>query len=195
MHDLNVNNFGIIIAYLIPGLIAVWGVGGVSPTLAALLVQAPDAQPSIAGFLYLTIVSLGVGVLTSTVRWILVDSIHHGTGLKRGDWDFSSFHEVRSGYDRLTTLHYDFYLFHANSLTALAFAYPLRRIVSSDAVLTVTTDLAMCLLLGVLFLGSRDNLRKYYGRLNQLMAASRQKPVSINPYWIDERFRSLSRHD
>jgi hypothetical protein len=173
MRDVTASNFGILIAYLIPGLITVWGLGAVVPGLESLLVSEPQSEPTVGGFLYLTVASVGAGLFVSTVRWMLLDTLHHWTGLKRRALDFSRFHEIGGGYDPLNELHYRYYQAHGNALIALAFSYVAHRFSGSAQLsASVSLDVAICLVLLVLFLGSRDTLRKYYERLNQLMGST-----------------------
>jgi hypothetical protein len=101
---------------------------------------------------------------------MLIDTLHHNSGVRRANWDFSRFHEIGSGYDRLTNLHYNFYQFYSNGFIAVFFAYVMHRVVASETSrLSIESDLGVCFVLAVLLLGSRDTIRKYYGRLNQLM--------------------------
>ena len=48
---------------------------------------------TVGGFLYVTLASAAAGLMTSTVRWALIDTIHHWTGLKEPSWDFSRLQE------------------------------------------------------------------------------------------------------
>lgn len=190
MRELSSNNLGIIIAYLVPGMIALWGLSAIWPELT-LLQPADEPQPTIGGLLCLTVIATGLGVLCGTIRWLVIDTIHHRTGLRPARWDFSRFHELQTGYDRLTSLHYDFYQFHANGLIAIAGAYSVQRV--ADSGLGVMTDLGIVPLLVVLFLGSRDTLRKYYSRLNQLLEPAHESLLKLGHYSFERDF-SISRH-
>lgn len=61
MRDITSSNFGIAIAYLLPGLVVVWGLTATVPPLRYLFFLPAEGQPSIGGFLFLTIISLGAG--------------------------------------------------------------------------------------------------------------------------------------
>ena len=56
------DNFGPLIAYLVPGATVLAGVSPFSPTLQGWLAATPVAAPSIGGFLYATVASLAVGM-------------------------------------------------------------------------------------------------------------------------------------
>jgi hypothetical protein len=73
-------------------------------------------------------------------------------------------------YNVLNDIHYKFYLFHANGLIALIFVYVARR--AHQGFFTAPAgwfDLGFALLSAVLFVGSRDMLRKYHTRVSQLL--------------------------
>lgn len=113
MRDLTASNFGLLIAFVIPGLAAVWGLSAIVPSLGGLFVASTENAPTVGGFLYLTVSSVGAGVFVSTIRWMVLDTVHHLTGLPRPPLDFSQFHELGRGYDQLNELHYRYYQFHA----------------------------------------------------------------------------------
>src|SRR5207253_1388482 len=72
------------------GFVALWGVGQVFPPLDAWLLGAwmTSADPStVGGFLFVLITSIASGITVSTVRWLVIDRIHHWTRLKRPEWD------------------------------------------------------------------------------------------------------------
>jgi len=52
--DVTSNNFGVLIAYLVPGATALWGISLFSPAVRAWFASTPQDAPTISGFLYLT---------------------------------------------------------------------------------------------------------------------------------------------
>jgi hypothetical protein len=106
------NDFGLFIAYLLPGFTVLWGLTYSSQDVRSWLgTSTPDA-PSLGGFLYMTVASIAAGLTISTVRWLLLDSLHHGTGIRRPHWDFSALGPNVLAFDTLIRIHYHFYLFH-----------------------------------------------------------------------------------
>ena len=101
MKDLTTGNFGILIAFVLPGAVALLGVSYFSPAVEAWLDGAASASPTIGGFLYLTLAAVAAGLTASTVRWMVIDTIHHCTGIPRPQWDFSRFDQKVAGYDKL----------------------------------------------------------------------------------------------
>jgi hypothetical protein len=87
--DRNGGNFGLLIAYVLPGMTAIWGLSYVSETVQGWLGSSTEAVPTIGGFLYVTLAAVGAGLVASTVRWMVVDIrvVLHGrwgSGLSNG---------------------------------------------------------------------------------------------------------------
>jgi hypothetical protein len=127
----------------------------------------------VGGFLYVTLGSIGAGVIVSTLRWAILDRLHHWTGIHEPAWDFSRFPEKVWAFERLVAYHYKYYEFHGNTLVAVVLAYLARWI--SQGIWPAeldATDLGFLFLGFVLWAGSRDNLQKYYMRAGQLFSPS-----------------------
>ena len=170
MTNVSSNNFGLLIAYLVPGFTALWGASYFSETVRHWLSGSGATAPTIGGFMYVTIASVAAGVTVSTVRWAVIDTIHRWTGLPTPVWDFSRLQENLAAYTVLNEIHYKYYLFHGNLLIALLFVYLARRIhLGFFAAPFGWFDVGFVLLSVILFVGSRDTLRKYYERVTQLL--------------------------
>jgi hypothetical protein len=169
-------NFGLIIAYLIPGATALYGISYFVPTVHGWFGPSPENAPSLGGFLYLTIAAFAAGMTVSTVRWGLIDSLHHATGIKPPALDFAELSGSVDAFDYLVTIHYHYYLFHANSFVALAFAYVMRHVaLAPTGSEWGWWDVAFVVLEVIYFLGSRDNLSKYYRRTERLLSPRRAR--------------------
>ncbi len=171
MGELSARNFGLVIAYLVPGFITVVAVGGVVPTIQPWL-AAPEAQPTVGGFLFVTLASVAAGMLVSSARWMVVDTVHHQTGVKQPRWDFSRLQSNLAAYNLLVEFHYRYYQFNANTFIAVALAYLVRlsggcRWCGGAG----WVDVGFVIVEAVLFATSRDTLRKYYARVSQVLAA------------------------
>ena len=170
MRDVTSENFGLLIAFVLPGFVLLWGIAPYSATISGWLGQTTSDAPTVGGFLYVTLVSVGLGQLVSTVRWLLIDSIHHHTGIYKPNWSFSQLRskETVAAFDRFVEDHYRYYQFHANGLVAITSAIILRwhavgfRLI--DVVLLLLCD-------ALLFVGSRDNLQRYYRRAESVLSA------------------------
>jgi len=171
MKDVTTGNFGLFIAYVLPGFTALWGLSYVSEPVRAWLGTGTANAPTVGGFLYVTLASVAAGMITSTLRWLLIDTLHHWTGIRLPRWDFSRLQENVTAFDVLIEIHYRHYQFHANMLVALAFAYAARRLsLGLWSPWIGWLDGGFILLVVVLFLGSRDTLAKYYARTARLLS-------------------------
>ena len=164
-------NFGLVVAYLVPGFVILWGLSFHSATVAAWLAVPPQSAPAIGDLFYATLGSVAVGMIANVFRWAIFDTIHHHTGVRLPRWDFSLLDQGRlGGYELLVELHYRYYQFFANMLIALVFTYVAYRFAPSGrANQWGTTDIGFVVVCVVLFLGSRDALRKYYRRAGELL--------------------------
>jgi hypothetical protein len=170
MRDITNDNFGLLIAYLLPGFTTLWGMGYLWEPIRVWLGTSPASLPTVGGFLYVTLASVAAGLTVSTVRWFVVDTLHHWTGLPQPPWDFSRLQENVTAYNVINEIHYKHYQYNANMLIAIVFAYLSRRI--HLGFLTASLgwfDLGCLCLATLLFLGSRDTLRKYYSRTAQFL--------------------------
>lgn len=140
------------------------------PAVRAWFGASPENAPSLGGFLYLTIAAIAAGVTVSTLRWAVLDSLHHATGIKPPALDFARLAGSVDAFDYLVEIHYRYYLFHANLVVALALAYILRHLALAatgypwgwwDGIFVGLEILFFC--------GARDNLRKYYRRTERLL--------------------------
>ena len=167
MNDITNQNFGLLIAFVLPGFILLWGLQPYSELITSWLGHATSDVPSVGGFLYITMVSVGAGQLVSTLRWLLIDTLHHRTGIRPPKWNFRKLKDRVTAYDRLIEIHYRYYQWHANALIAITVSALLRWTANgyrkSELLLLLFIDL-------LLYLGSRDTLQKYYRRVEELLA-------------------------
>lgn len=172
MDGLSEKNFGLLIAYVIPGVVAVHGLGAVSPTVAQ-WIAVPPASPTLSGFLFAFVSSLGVGIFASAVRWLLVDTLHHKTGVRLPSWNYSQLENKLVAFHALVISHYRYYQFYANLFVVIPFWWTLQRWAAANQ---PVEGIALVAVECVLFFGSRDALRKYYIRAGALLE---REPVII----------------
>ena len=170
MNDNVSGNFGLLVAYLIPGATVLWGFSLFSPQLASLFSATPPDAPTIGGFLYLTVASLAAGMTVNAVRWAILDTVHARTGLALPNLDFSRLGSNVEAFSLLIEIHYKHYQFHANMVVATAIAYACYRIHVGLLGPWGWLDVGVVALEVVFVAMSRDTLRKYYSRGSQLLA-------------------------
>ncbi|MBX7165946.1 MAG: hypothetical protein K1X74_06315 [Pirellulales bacterium] len=170
MDTFNGRNFGILIAYVLPGFVALWGLGQFSPTIAAWIAATQPSSPSVGGFLFVLLASLAVGMTVSAVRWLVVDTLLHRTGLSAPEWDFSRFQANLPAFEALVENHYRYYQFYANGFIALALtATAWAAAPAGAAERTAWIWVGVLMLEGVLLASARDTLQKYYRKTSRLL--------------------------
>jgi chromate transport protein ChrA len=165
MKDVTDKNFGVIIAFLLPGFLLLWGLSYSSKEIAGWLTTSANANgPAVGGFLYATLASLALGLLVSAIRWLIIDTfLHHVTRLKYPDFDFSKLKDkdAYAVFQGAVENHYRYYQYYANTLIALIAAF--SAYASSERPST-NTWIIVSVLAFALLLASRDSLKKYYDR-------------------------------
>lgn len=170
MNDESITDFGVIIAYLLPGLSALWGLAQLSPEINLWLGGTSASSATIGGFLYVTLASVAAGLTASTVRWLLIDPIHHATGVRPPKWDFSQLGDRVEAFDLLVEIHYRYYQFYANTLVSALFAYGAwRTCVGFENAPWGWPDVAMSAFIAMFFAASRNTLKNYYLRAGKLL--------------------------
>lgn len=169
--------FGLFIAYVLPGFIALAGLAPVFPLVARWL------HPFDSGLgppLYALLAATAIGLLLSCFRWLVIDHVHLLMGLERPDWNDGLLDERLSGFDYLVQGHFRYYEFAGNTLLAILFAYTLNRLAGTWPFLGIGTDLGMVVLVSVLFAASRDAMAKYYTRTGRLVGLVAEKASEGN---------------
>ena len=176
----SVNDFGLLIAYVLPGFVALWGGTYVAGPLRPWLLGEAGGGPTVGGFLSTTVAAVAAGLTASTIRWLVIDTLHHGTGVRPPDWDFALLGERVAAFGLVVDHYYRYYQWYGNTLVALAWVLAARRW-SVGLAPVGATDLGILALMAVLYLGSRDALRRYYTRGGQLLRSARPRRVTGRP--------------
>ena len=170
MRDISPFNFGLLIAYLVPGFIVLWGAGYHFPIVRTWLAESPDNAPQIGDLLYATLGAIACGMTVSVFRWAIIDTFHHHTGIKPPIWNFSILHERLDAYQALIEIHYRYYQAHANMFLAILFTYAARFFAIGFRTYQMgAMDIGFLIVSIVLFFGSRNALKKYYLRAGELL--------------------------
>jgi hypothetical protein len=167
MQELSDKNFGLLIAYVIPGFAALHALSAVSPTAAQWLAR-PPAEPSVTGFLAGLLASLGLGLFLSAVRWLTVDTILQRSGVSPPRWDFAQLATKLVAFDALVISHYRYYQFYANLFVVV----PVWGVLHMDHTTIKAATANWCgvaVVEMVLLLAARDALCKYYRRAEALL--------------------------
>jgi hypothetical protein len=185
MRDLTQDNFGLLIAYLLPGFVVLWGTAYHVEAIQLWLQSTAPNAPTIGGFLYATLASTALGLVISAVRWASVDRILGWMGVRQPEWNFDQFSERLAAYEVLVANHYRYYQFYANMLIAVLCTY-LSRLMGQKTWHGGEGWIAVGVVLveAILFVGAWDTLRKYYIRTGALLTAKpgRNEPAIGGSY-------------
>jgi NhaP-type Na+/H+ or K+/H+ antiporter len=173
MKDTSNWNFGVIIAFLLPGFLFIWGISYSFSDVALWLAKAGvKDSPTVGGFLYVTLSSLSIGLLISAVRWLIIDHIHQWTGIKQPPMQFANLKDkdVFAAFQGVVENHYRYYQYYANTFIAIVFAF-LIYVFCSESKPSFLIWAVMILIMLALFCGSRDSLGKYYDRASKILSS------------------------
>src|SRR5262245_46345723 len=131
--DASSKQFGVMIAYLLPGFIVLAGLAPLSPTIEAWLQPLDHAEASLGAPLYAVLAATTLGMIASCFRWLLIDHVHHWTGVKPPVWDDSRLEERIGAFNYLVDNHYRYYQFYANILISVAIAYSVNRVMGTSS--------------------------------------------------------------
>lgn len=171
MKDVSAQNFGYLIAFVLPGFLIVLSAAQVSPVVEHWLETGPKAGSTaltVGGFLYVTLASVAAGIVASTLRWLVIDSLHHVTGIPPPAWEDGRLQEKLDAFEALVSAHYRWYQHYANSLVSIGVFLAARHAVNGGRGLE-RVDIVLGGVTILYWLGSRDTLRRYYARATRLL--------------------------
>jgi hypothetical protein len=132
----------------------------------------------VGGFLYVTLASVAAGMTVNAVRWLLVDTLHHITGIARPRWDFGKLQSNIAAFDLIVEHQYRHYQFYSGTCLALVFVDVMRHLSLGHLHAFVDSfDLATFVAAIIFFITSRDTYRKYILRGNMFLG----RPARPNP--------------
>ncbi|MCA9041927.1 MAG: hypothetical protein KDA65_16350 [Planctomycetaceae bacterium] len=167
MKTISHQNFGILIAYILPGFVTLYGIGFLSVTVQGWLAVNPAEAPTIAGFLYVTVASLGIGVVLNTVRRHTLDLFHQWTGIRQANWNYKELQENIAAIEFIIANQFRFHQFHGNLFLALP--VPFTAYAWSQSFESWWWCGLFLIMEGIVFLGSRDCYRNYCRRLEEIL--------------------------
>ncbi len=132
-------HFGLVIAYLLPGFVALAGIAPFVPIVAGWL--AGEQSASFGAPLYALLAATAAGMVVSCVRWLVVDQLHALTGLGKPVFNARALEAKPAAFTYLVESHYRYHQFYANTLIALAWSYGIHRWLGTSSVLRFGTDL------------------------------------------------------
>lgn len=171
--------FGLLIAYLLPGFIGLAGLAPLFPAVREWLQPVATSDLGLAPPLYAVLAAIALGKILSCFRWAFIDPLHCLTGVSRPAWDDKRLDQVLTSFDYLVQSHYRYYEFSGNTLLAVLGAYALNRALHTLPFLGIASDTMTAILLVILFFASRDALKNYYTRTGRLIGYSIPNPETF----------------
>lgn len=169
-------DFGLVIAFLLPGFIFLWALVLSFPGAASWLVsssatasQTGPELPSVAGFLYSTLASLALGLILSALRWCVIDWLLARMNVKDPGLEFSKLKDADTAwaFRDIVENHYRYYQYYANTLVALVAGTLMFTLSGHFTRWRIYVTLGFVVV--VLFFGAKDALRKYYRRAEKIL--------------------------
>lgn len=111
--DTLTKGFGYLIAYALPGFVALAGVAFVLPDAGTLLRVARDGNTSVGAFLFVVCIGIGAGVFLNGVRALTIDRFlpKPPAGQRTP--------ETEGVYQNLLAQHYNYFQFYGNLIPAV----------------------------------------------------------------------------
>lgn len=101
MQQVTHRSFGLLISHIIPGFIALLGLGQVLPTIRGWLNATASGSGSVTVSIYVVFVSIALGMVASAVRFLVIDRILLFDGLRRPAWNDRHLQENLAAYQFL----------------------------------------------------------------------------------------------
>jgi hypothetical protein len=152
-------NFGLLIAYFLPGFIGLNGLRPLSGSVAIWFEAILDKDKSLGASFLILSAALVTGLIISACRDIMLERLHYATGVKCELFDYGKFidKDKRAVLQDLIANKYRYYQFYGNTLVASFFLLVSNLLRNSilNHKLSLTINFAVCVLL---FMASREAL-------------------------------------
>ena len=159
-------SFGRTIAFVIPGMIALYALGFLEPSLHSWF--GLTQPPTIAGFLFTVLASIGVGVFVSGIRyaaldWLLMPKVELNHGDRKD-------HNTEVAFQALVANHYQFYQFHTNSAVSISLLLVIWILTQNPDWLTISHGVVTVLFIVTLSgLFAKNAINIYYKKASEIL--------------------------
>lgn len=166
MFDSLNRNFGLLIAFVLPGFVFILGLQYLDDPSVLEWPVRDDKLDQFGSLLLVLLAATAVGIILSAIRWLVLDNLHHVTGIPAPLLDFHKLEQNQASFMLVVENNYRYYLFYGNTLIALL-------LLGWSAVGAESVSLAGAIrwtaLCAVLYFASRDSLQRYYKRSRLIM--------------------------
>jgi hypothetical protein len=167
-------NFGLIIAYFLPGVLVTYALRFVSFRIDHLLNLVEEGQVFLGPATILIISALVTGLIISSVRVVLVEPLIHITGVPKPRVNYKKLAppEQWAVYSQVVENIYRFYQFYGNILLGLLMLGVLRYGIAGSPIVSSAQNIALFVLtLGsvvTLFFAARQSMKQLCSALDDL---------------------------
>lgn len=172
-------NFGQLIAYLIPGFLAVHALSSFVPPFAALLGE--KGVPQAEALVPLLLLGLAVGVVVNAFSWAFLRPLFALTGVRRPPGlDYGRLQKDDIAiYETIVESNFRYHQFYSNILVAVLLLGPAWLLEPlPEHLLRNGSFLAVA---GVLFFAARDSLSRAYVRMDALLTKEGKSMTNGEP--------------
>ncbi len=159
-------NFGLIIAYILPGTVTVYGLRYLSPRIDALWSTLERGQIVAGPLILIGVSALAVGLILSSFRFVVLEPILYCTGVNRTTikYDKITNTERLNLFNQMVENVYRYEQFYGNVLLSLLLFFILRYFVGDKPIVQTRGDfvafIAILVSLVVLFFATRTQLKE-----------------------------------
>src|SRR5690349_13004595 len=133
--------FGLTIAFLVPGFIGLGGIALLLPTVSHWLEPIPgQSDAGIGGPIYAILAATAIGLIFSVFRWLIIDHLHHWSGISPPTWNLTALEQNLASFTFVVEQEYRFYQAHSNMLVAILWTYAVIRWMGSFPAVGFGTD-------------------------------------------------------
>ena len=160
-------NFGLVIAYLIPGFLATYAVAPHVSTVDELLGR-PSRVPDSASVVPLVLIAVGVGIIINAISAALIRPVIHLSHVHPPDDPVERKYTIEDmhKYNHLVETTFRFHQFYSNTLVAVVLLAPVWLVRPLQD--NFLRNASLLLVVGVLFYTARNSLRNFYKGLSNL---------------------------
>ena len=171
MKDVTEKNFGVVIAFWLPGFLFLWGLSYSVADVGQWFANSRTSDmPTVGGFLYVTLASLACGLVISAFRGTIFDNLLYWLHcLDRPDINYSALRtkDTLVAFQSAIENHYRYYQYYSHSLIAVVAAFVYHLVVEkSIQPLSLSVTIAAVSL--VLLFASRNELKRFNERANRI---------------------------
>lgn len=170
MKDVTATSFGLVIAYLLPGVAGLYVLSFWSPDLGKVFDAFLKAQSNVGLFFLLTLAALLVGLEVTLLRWLIFEKwFSPVSALKPADFDNLKTEDLLAAFRGAVDEHYRYHQFWGNMAIVLPFAVITTIHESVWSCRAIFAVLFLVILEGITCIAAREAYRHYVNRARAIL--------------------------